>query len=53
MACSASLSLPLGDAGPPPSINTWFRSLGLGKTLPPALAQPHDIYALGTQASGV
>ena len=41
--------LSLGDAMPPSTIDSWFRSMGLGKTLPPALAQPHDIYAIGGQ----
>ena len=39
----------IGDQSPPPDISSWFRSVGLGKTLPQALAQPHDIYAIGTQ----
>lgn len=43
----------MGDASPPNNIDSWLRSLGLGKTLPPALAQPHDIYAIGTQECSV
>ena len=39
----------MGDAGPPPDITSWIQSLGLGKTLPGALLQAHDIYAFGTQ----
>ena len=39
----------MGDALPPSDVSTWIRSLGLGKTLPTALAQAHDLYAFGTQ----
>ncbi|CAI8000462.1 Phosphatidylinositol 3,4,5-trisphosphate 5-phosphatase 2 [Geodia barretti] len=43
----------MGDASPPGDISSWFRSAGKGKTLPHALAQPHDIYAIGTQECNV
>ena len=43
----------MGDAPPPSDISSWIQSLGLGKTLPTALAQSHDIYAFGTQVSWV
>ena len=39
----------MGDVGPPIYINSWIQSLGLGKTLPTALSQAHDLYAFGTQ----
>lgn len=42
----------MGDVGPPVSINSWIQSLGLGKTLPTALSQSHDLYAFGTQVRG-
>ena len=39
----------MGDAGSPVDITSWIQSLGLGKTLPTALSQSHDLYAFGTQ----
>ena len=39
----------MGDAAPPLSIESWLKSSGVGKTLPAALAQSHDIYVFGTQ----
>lgn len=42
----------MGDAGPPGDITSWIQSQGMGKTLPMALSQPHDIYAFGTQVRG-
>ena len=41
----------MGDAGPPVDIGSWIQSLGMGKTLPVALSQAHDVYAFGTQVT--
>ena len=39
----------MGDAAPPVSLDSWLKSSGLGKTLPAALSQAHDMYVFGTQ----
>ena len=39
----------MGDASPPVSLDSWLKSSGLGKTLPAALSQSHDMYVFGTQ----
>ena len=39
----------MGDAAPPVGIDSWLKSSGLGKTLPAALSQAHDMYVFGTQ----
>ncbi|XP_043984741.1 phosphatidylinositol 3,4,5-trisphosphate 5-phosphatase 1 isoform X1 [Gambusia affinis] len=40
----------MGNAGPPPNIDSWFHCKGLGKTRDDTADHiPHDVYVIGTQ----
>lgn len=40
----------MGNAAPPPNIDSWFHCKGLGKTLDDTADHiPHDVYVIGTQ----
>ena len=39
----------MGDAPPPPLLDSWLLCQGAGKTLDRTDAMAHDIYAIGTQ----
>lgn len=39
----------MGEAAPPPLLDSWLLCQGTGKTLDRADAMAHDIYAIGTQ----
>ena len=43
-----------GDAIPPQDVSSWFLCHGSGRTLDPSVQNiPHDIYAIGTQETGL
>lgn len=52
MHCYSEILLhkPLGNAGPPHNIDSWFQCKGQGKTRDDTADHiPHDFYVIGTQ----